>query len=239
MMAFRAYTNKEVRDAALAYGIDPDFAEAVYAAESSRGTNPVAMKARSVKRKRDSTFVRGPFQLEDDTTADLIRDNGLGNVNVDDPDVHLDLAMRQMRKLQERYNNDPVKMAQAYLGFGTDELGTTSAAYSNKILAEMNRLKDINRRVIDVADVATELDPVLGGIPADDMFGIPAMDTPSPSPHPMAASNIERDPLGLPMYIAAATRPTDTPNDTSSGDLTRYLETLWDEETHGKEFMYG
>lgn len=148
-MPFRAYTTQEVRDAAKAYGVDPDFAEAVYAVESSRGTNPKAMTARSVKRKRDSTIVRGPFQLEDDTTADLIRKNNLGNVNVDDPDAHLDLAMRLMRELKDTYNGDYNKVARAYLGGAggvadqslKDELGTSTGAYGNKIVAEMDRLK--------------------------------------------------------------------------------------------------
>lgn len=239
-MAFRAYTTKEVRDAAQAYGVNPDFAEAVYAVESSRGTNPKAMTARSVKQKRGSTFVRGPFQLEDATTADLVRENGLGAVNVDDPDVHLDLAMRQMRKLQDRYDGDLVKMAQAYLGgpggVGTntrDELGTSTGDYSNKIVAEMRKLQG---PPADVADVAAQLDPFTadmgGAIPADDMFGMPAMNA---APR-MAPSNIERDPLGLPMYIAAATRSTDTPNDTSAGDLDRFVSSLVDEELQGKNF---
>lgn len=153
MPTFRAYTPKEIEDAARAYGLDPDFVDAIYAAESSRGTNPKAMEPRSVKRKRDSTIVRGPFQLEDGTTSDLIRKHKLGNVDVDDPDVHLDLALRLMRDLKDRYNGDYSKVARAYLGFGTDELGTSDAAYKNKVMAEVEKLKDKRAKDPSVADV--------------------------------------------------------------------------------------
>lgn len=229
-MAFRAYTVKEVRDAAKAYGVNPDFAEAIYARESSRGTNPKALTTRAVKRKKDTTFVRGPFQLEDDTTSDLIRDNKLTGVNVDDPDAHLDLAMRLMKKLQDQYRGDPVKMAQAYLGgpggVGTntqDELGTTTGAYGNDVVAEMQRLQ----KTSSYAPSADEMDELLmGESPPDDMLGIPAMP-------PMGQSMpIEHDPLGLPMSISHATG-------TKAGsefDLHRYLSALVDDELQGKDY---
>jgi hypothetical protein len=238
MATFRPYTTKEITDAAIAYGIDPKFARAVYAVESSRGTNPRAMTARTVKRKRDSTIVRGPFQLEDDTTADLIRENKLGNVNVDDPDTHLDLAMRQMRKLRDRYNGDPVKMAQAYLGRGTDELGTTSEGYGNKVIAEMQNIKN------EDAVPDQPIDMSLGAAtPADDLYGLPAM--PLPQPPTMTAFGggrggpIERDPLGLPMYISHATRPQPPPSGPSemeAAQLDRYINSLVDQEFEGKDF---
>ena len=160
MPTFRPYTSQEIEEAARAYGLDPDFVDAIYAAESSRGTNPKAMEPRSVKRKRDSTIVRGPFQLEDGTTSDLIRKHKLGNVDIDDPDVHLDLALRLMRDLKDRYNGDLSKMARAYLGFGTDELGTTDSAYKNKVLAEIERIKakkakDEPTDIIDVVPTST------------------------------------------------------------------------------------
>lgn len=148
MATFTAYPVEKIRNAAVAYGLDPDFVEAVYAAESSRGLDPNAMRARTVKRKRDSTVVRGPFQLEDGTAADLIRKHKLGNVDVNDPEVHLDLALKLMQDLQKRYDGDANKMAQAYLGgpgsVGTnnrDELGTSVGDYSNKIIAEMTKLR--------------------------------------------------------------------------------------------------
>lgn len=147
-MPFRPYTDAELDRAAQAYGLDPSFVKAVYAVESSNGTDPNAMRTRSVKRKRDYTLVRGPFQLEDGTVDGIIRKNKLGNVNVDDPDTHLDLAMRLMRELSDRYDGDPRKMAQAYLGgpggvtdsTRKDELGTSTGVYGNKILAEMQRI---------------------------------------------------------------------------------------------------
>lgn len=146
--SFRPYTKEELRRAAQEYAIDPAFVEAVYAVESSNGTDPNAMTARSVKRKRDRTIVRGPFQLEDDTVSDVIKKHKLGAVNVDDPDTHLDLAMRLMSDLRDRYDGDYRKMAQAYLGGpggvtnpnAKDELGTSTGTYGNKILAEMARL---------------------------------------------------------------------------------------------------
>lgn len=254
MATFRAYTTKEVREAAEAYGVDPDFAEAVYAAESSRGTNPKAMTARTVKRKRDSTIVRGPFQLEDGTTADLIRDNKLGNVNIDDPDVHLDLAMRLMRKLQDQFGGDLSKMAQAYLGGPgsvgrnvTDELGTTPAAYSNRILAEIGRLQSGRGDNSSLAMNDT-LDPSefddLGmldmpptpfnhgaSIPANDVFGIPEM---AAVPVPQ---DIQRDPLGLPMFLSGR-RPKAEPVDiTNDEDLNRYVASLVDDELQGRDFV--
>lgn len=149
MPTFRPYTREELHAAANEYDIDPAFVEAVYAVESSRGTDPNAMRARSVKRKRDSTIVRGPFQLEDDTTSDLIKKHKLGTVDVDDPGAHLELAMRLMSDLKDTYGGDYRKMAQAYLGgaggvansAATDELGTSTGSYGNRILAEMERVR--------------------------------------------------------------------------------------------------
>jgi hypothetical protein len=251
MATFRPYTTKEIRDAANAYGVDPDFAEAVYAAESSRGTDPRAMSSRVVRRKRDTTMVRGPFQLEDGTVSDLIRNEKLGAVNVDDPDTHLDLAMRQMRKLQTQFGGDLDKMSQAYLGgagsVGTnnrDELGTSVGAYSNKILAEVAKLK--NGRVPDTlaADStrvpslpsADEMDAMLmpeitpfnsgASLPADDMFGIPEMTASTAVMLP--EDNLLADGGGAPSPFAQEDK-----------DLRDYIAKLADEEFAGKDFAHA
>lgn len=255
MPTFRPYSAEEIRSAAQAYGVNPDFAEAVYAAESSRGTDPRAMTARTIKRKRDSTIVRGPFQITDDTAADIIRKNKLGNVNVDDPDTHLDLAMRLMKELQTMYGGDFNKMAQAYLagpgGVGKnvqDELGTTPAKYSNRILQEMASLRGSDA-------------PTLAALPAapSQSFDIPAMPT---SSVPTAVSAID-DPYGigslppladngpswsdlvndrgangfeLPPSLAAM---GDGPEPTTEADLDRYIKQLVDEEMRGKDYAHA
>jgi len=206
-----------------------------------------------VKRKRDSTIVRGPFQLEDDTTADLIRNEKLGNVNVDDPDAHLDLAMRQMRKLQQQYNGDYDKMAQAYLGgpgsVGTqnkDELGTSVGQYSNKILAEMSRLKG-DARVPDTflataerqAPSADEMDAFLlpeitpfnsgASLPVDDMFGIPEMTASVPEMGmDDAAMGLLADGGGPPSPFAQEDK-----------ELRDYIAKLADEEFADKDFAHA
>jgi hypothetical protein len=254
MATFRPYTTQEIRDAAEAYGVDPAFALAIYERESSNGTNPNAMKARSVKRKRDTTIVRGPFQLEDGTASDLIRKNKLGNVNVDDPDAHLDLAMRLMRELSDRYNGDPVKMAKAYLGGPggvtnntKDELGTSTSAYANDIVAAMQRLKGDTAAPValdtDIAEL-TNLDdlgslmpdkatPFNSGamMPADDMFGIPEM--------PAMAQGIERDPLGLPMFLSGGRKPAASVNIEDDNELRDYVAALVDDEFQGKDFAHA
>jgi len=193
---FRPYSREELRQAAESYGIDPAFVEAVYSVESSDGNDPNAMRARSVKRKRDRTIVRGPFQLEDDTVADLIRKHKLGSVNVDDPDTHLDLALRQMAELRDRYAGDYRKMAQAYLGGpggvtnpnAKDELGTSTGVYGNKILAKMNEISggtDVSAPMgggapFDIPGLIlsaprSEDSPFMHGASAGgDIFGIPA-----------------------------------------------------------------
>lgn len=260
MATFRPYTTEELRAAAEAYGLDPDFVEAVYAAESSRGTNPRAMTARPVKRKRDTTIVRGPFQLEDDTTADLIRRHKLGNVNVDDPDVHLDLALRLMQDLQRQYGGDYAKMAKAYLGgpggvtnsSAKDELGTSTGAYSNRILAEMAALKG--------RSAPTSMAGAPGPMTADQMDALlmPQLTSPTVSPFQFGAS-AEPDLFGVGgssgmlgegatwADLAAANRddnefmlpgagPAMPSND---ADLTRWIAQLVDEELAGKEFAYG
>lgn len=245
MATFRPYTSDEIRDAAEAYGVDPNFALAVYEVESSNGTNPKAMKARAVKRKRDTTFVRGPFQLEDDTTSDLIRENKLGNINIDDPDTHLDLAMRQMRKLADRYKGDPIMMSKAYLGFGTDELGTTSEGYSNKIYAAMQRLQGgaSPASIPTLAALTAEDVTGLGALapmpeeaealtgewmPANDAFGIPEMAAPR--------RGVERDPLGLPMFLSGGRNSATDVDVNDDNQLRQFVESLVDEELSGKAF---
>lgn len=251
MAKFRPYTTTEIRDAANAYGVDPDFAEAVYAAESSRGTDPKAMSSRVVRRKRDTTIVRGPFQLEDGTTSDLIRSEKLGVVNVDDPDVHLDLAMRQMRKLQTQFGGDLSKMAQAYLGgpgsVGTqnrDELGTSVGDYSNKILTEMARLKGgrvpdtlvADAKRVPNAPTADEMDAMLmpniaspdsgASLPADDMFGIPEMPA-------ATATSLPED------NLLADGGDVTSPFAQEDKDLRDYIAQLADEEFAGKDFAHA
>lgn len=230
-MAFRAYTNKEIRDAAMAYGVDPETALWIYAKESSSGTNPTAMKARLVKRKRDSTFVRGPFQLEDGTTADLIRENKLGNVDVEDPDVHLDLAMRQLKKLQDRYRGDSDMVKRAFHGFGVDELGVTDRSYVQ------TKPRSFMPEEPAYAPSADEMDDMLmgsddmGSSPPDDMLGIPEM--PPPMSQAFNRNPMEYDPLGLPMYVSNATG-------VKAGqefDLHRYLSAMVDDELQGKDYV--
>jgi len=253
MPTFRPYTVKEVRDAALAYDLDPDFVEAVYAEESSRGTNPKAMTARTVKRKRDSTIVRGPFQLEDDTTSDLVRKHKLGNVNVDDPDVHLDLALRLMRDLKDKYGGDYDKVARAYLGGAggvadttlKDELGTSTGTYSNKIMQEMARLKGSNEptlasRSMPTFPTADEMDTALVGAPTGegDLFGIPAEPAPSRPGHvswsDLVAANKPNNQFELTRSMGG---------DLSSGlepagdeDMKAWLSQIFDDEMRGKDF---
>jgi len=264
MASFRAYTVQEVRDAAQAYGLDPDFVEAVYATESARGTNPKALTARSVKRKRDTTIVRGPFQLSDEAASDVIRENRLGNVDVNDPDVHLDLALRLMRKLVNMYDGDYTKAAQAYFagpgGVGTnraDETGTTTPAYSNRIIAEMNKLK---------GNVAPEM-PAQMPMTADMMDSLLLPEIMSNTPFSHGAS-LEPDMFGMDMSVAAAPAPRGNqmfgagvswadlvrantrqnefslPGNMASDmmyagdmDLTKVLEQIYDDEMAGKEFV--
>lgn len=245
MPTFRPYTDSEIREAAAAYDLDPAFVEAVYAVESSRGTNPKAMSARSVKRKRDSTIVRGPFQLEDDTTADLIRKHQMGKVNIDDPDVHLDLALRLMRDLKDKYNGDYRKVAQEYLGGPggvtdltlKDELGTSTGAYGNKIMAEMDSIKG---RGGDAPMAMTVADDDLGV--GDDMFGVPDSIASLP---PMASSDRVSwgdlvaanrsgvSPLGLTPEMGG-----DVPDlmPATSDDVAEYVRRLTNEEFEGKDF---
>lgn len=263
MATFRPYTPEELRAAAEAYGIDPDFVEAVYAAESSRGTNPKAMTARPVKRKRDTTIVRGPFQLEDGTASDLIRENRLGNVDVNDPDVHLDLALRLMQKLHKMYNGDYNKMAQAYLagpgGVGknvADELGTTPAAYSNRILAEMSALKGGRGGELPTPDLsaytADNMDRMLlpeilspfqhGASVPDDMFGIPAQASaplrgPGTSWRDMLAANM--GPSGSNEFSLPPTLSTEFPQQALDADVLSYVQRLVDEELSGKDFAHA
>lgn len=262
MATFRPYTPEELRAAAEAYGIDPDFVEAVYATESSRGTNPKAMTARSVKRKRDTTIVRGPFQLEDDTASDLIRENRLGNVDVNDPDVHLDLALRLMQKLYKMYNGDYNKMAQAYLagpgGVGknvADELGTTPAAYSNRILSEMAALKEgrggppapdlsaYNADNMDRLLMPEILSPFQHGASVpDDMFGIPAQASaplrgPGTSWRDLLALN--RSDGGGNQFELPPTMTTSFPQQALDADVLSYVQRLVDEELDGKDFAHA
>jgi hypothetical protein len=247
MATFRPYTDDEIRKAAEAYDLDPDFVQAVYAVESSRGTNPKAMSARSVKRKRDSTIVRGPFQLEDDTTSDLIKKHGLGDVNVDDPDTHLDLALRLMKDLKDQYGGDYSKVAARYLGTGTDELGTTTGAYSNKIMAEMAKRKGDGGQAPLSAD---EMDARLMGPPrggSDYTPGIPDLFGVSASAHDLpthsgtswgdlVAANKSpsnqfalTDSMGGDLDMAA-------PQAANDQDIERYIQQLVDEELQGKDY---
>lgn len=259
MPTFRPYTTEELRSAAQAYGIDPDFVEAVYAVESSRGTNPQAMVARTVKRKRDSTIVRGPFQLEDGTASDIIRKNKLGNVNVDDPDVHLDLALRLMQDLKKRYDGDYGKMAQAYLGFGTDELGTTDKAYRNRIMTEMASLR--SARGDEALGVPAQ---DYSRFTADNMDRMLAPEILTPFQHGADASSASDEMLGIPSRMAAVpatqgTRWADLlaanrsgggnqfalpdagafPDPTMESDVLSYVQQLVDEELAGKDFAHA
>ena len=262
MANFRPYTNEELRMAAEAYGIDPNFVEAVYAVESSRGTNPKAMTARPVKRKRDTTIVRGPFQLEDDTAADIIRENKMGNVNVDDPDVHLDLALRLMQKLYKMYDGDYNKMAQAYLagpgGVGKnvkDELGTTPAKYSNSIMAEMNALQ---------SGGGTAAPTAYSRFTADNMDQMLLPEILSPFQHG-AEADVTDEMFGVPDRMAAAPQSSGTrwadilaanrsggmgnqfalpdagafPNTATDTDITEYVQRLVNEELEGKDFAHA
>lgn len=247
MATFRTYSVKEVRDAAQAYGVDPDFFEAVYAVESSRGTNPKALEPRTVKRKRDSTIVRGPFQLEDDTTSDLLKKHGMQGANVDDPDVHLDLALRLVKDLKERYNGDYGKVAQAYLGFGTDELGTTDRAYRNKIMAEMKKLKG-NKEVTPEIGLPTLPKPEGMGLPsldeiapyhaadasADDLFGYTSEVAARP---PMSDTSTWRDLVAANSAQDAFSSPTPRMAEiTPDSQMHDYLNLLVNEEFDGREF---
>lgn len=266
MPTFRPYSNDELRRAAQAYNLDPDFVEAVYAVESSRGTNPKAMTARPVKRSRDTTIVRGPFQLEDDTTSDLIRKHKLGNVNVDDPDVHLDLALRLMRDLKDTYGGDYRKVAQAYLGGpggvtnsnAKDELGTSTGSYGNKILAEMNALK--GAREPDAGVSAFMAHPGLA-------MDVPEADLPMPdlplTPFGVGADAGESDAFGVPDSMLAMSNTPDrvawtdltranrsdglgltpemgselpNPEPAMDEDITQYLRQLVNEELDGKQY---
>jgi hypothetical protein len=250
-MAFRPYTVAEVRDAALAFGVDPDFAEAIYARESSRGANANALTVRKVERKKSGpTFVRGPFQLEDDTTMGIIRNNKLpiANINVNDPDTHLQLAMQLMRELQDRRNGDIHKMAQDYLGpGGSDELGSTPQSYADQVVTEYRKLKGESGTApsggvyagLPAAPVGTPMFPELGttggeAIPADDLFGIPPMPAMPTLPKMPNMASIPRDPLGLPMYITAATQPH--PQDGPNTDFDVWIQKLVDEELQGRSY---
>lgn len=257
MPTFRKYTTQEVRDAALAYDLDPDFVEAVYAVESSRGTNPSAMTARAVKRKRDSTIVRGPFQLEDDTTFDLIKKHGLGNVNIDDPDVHLDLALRLMSDLKDKYGGDYNKVARAYLGGPggvadttlKDELGTTTGAYSNKIMQEMAQLKgspdaQALAQVPTSFPTADEMDTALVGAPTmeGDLFGMPPVAEVGRSMGPdrvswsdLVAANRPDNQFALSHSMGGDMQSGLGPN--PNEDLTLWLQQLTNEELRDKDFM--
>lgn len=259
MPTFRPYTDSELRDAAAAYDLDPAFVEAVYAVESSRGTNPKAMSARSVKRKRDSTIVRGPFQLEDDTTSDLIRRHQMGKVDVDDPDVHLDLALRLMKDLKDKYNGDYRKVAQEYLGgpggvadiTRKDELGTSTGAYGNKIMAEMDSIKgrapaadvaaDSPRTPLDIPS-GDGLPPYFAADAGDDMFGIPdsvaSLPPMASSDHVswrdlMAANRSGPSPLGLTPEMGGNI-PDLMP--ATSDDVAEYVRRLTNEEFEDKDF---
>lgn len=250
---FRPYTREELRRAAEEYGIDPAFVEAVYSVESSNGTDPNAMRARSVKRKRDSTIVRGPFQVEDGTAAELIRKNKLGAVNVDDPDTHLDLAMRLMSELRDRYDGDYRKMAQAYHGgpgsvtdpSRKDELGTTGNVYGQKILAKMNALGGSTDALATIggppvgAPDALILSPLpesasspfMHGASADDnIFGIPAGFEDNPLFIGGAGGGIDNPlmigSLGIPDELGGDVSPAEPATD---DDMTRYLAGMTDE----------
>lgn len=259
MPTFRPYTTEELRAAANAYGIDPNFVEAVYAVESSRGTNPKALEPRTVKRKRDTTIVRGPFQLEDGTASDIIRENKLGDVNVNDPDVHLDLALRLMQKLYKMYDGDYNKMAQAYLagpgGVGKDvkdELGTTPAVYSNKILAEMNALKggaspsapaDYSQYTADNMDrllMPEILTPFQHGASAsDDMLGIPDQMAAAPRGSSVRWADLLAANRGSNQFALPDSTAGEFPAPALDSDITSYIQNLVDEELKGKDFAHA
>lgn len=256
MPTFRPYSREELQAAANEYDIDPAFVEAVYAVESTRGTDKNAMRARSVKRKRDSTIVRGPFQLEDDTTSDLIKKHKLGSVDVDDPGTHLELAMRLMSDLKDTYGGDYRKMAQAYLGgpggvtnsTATDELGTSTGTYGNRILAEMERVRASGGDDMEMIAPTRRPPQTYDAVPneqmqfmvdsgEDDMLGIPS-GTPSVSPDhvswsDMLAANRSGGSLGIP--VAMGGELADEADDPTR-DLQAYLANLANEELDGKDY---
>lgn len=247
-MAFRPYTEQELHDAATAYGVDPAFVDAIYAAESSRGTNPKAMTARTVKRKRDSTIVRGPFQLEDATTSDIIRENRLGNVDVNNPDVHLDLALRLMKKLQDQYNGDYGKMAQAYFGgpgsVGTgaqDETGTSTNDYERKVLSTM-AARNVSRPRLDAStavsspELQADITPIPSSSPQDSLYGIPDIADSGRLGQgatwgDLIAANKSSNSLGIP----GSMNPSVGMN-TDDNELNAYIQSLVDDELKSKDF---
>lgn len=251
-MAFRPYTDQEIQDAAEAYGVDPRVAKAFYEVESSSGTDPGAMTVRKIERKKGGpTFVRGPFQLTDSTTEDLLQRQGLKNVDLNNPDVHLDIAMRLIRELQDRYNGDPVKIAQGFFGHGTDELGTTTGSYTDRFMAAYRKHGgEVPATTASAVPTASDLfasAPIGGGdgggaMPADALFGIPAM--PAPDQRPMMPTGmaadlsklaqVPRDPLGLPMNITAATTPH--PLQAPNTDFDQWIQKLVDEELQGRDY---
>lgn len=252
-MAFRPYTVKEVRDAAQAYGLDPDFVEAIYAAESSRGADPRAMGSRSVKTKSGRVMIRGPFQMSDPTASDIMRENRMNDVDITDPDVHLDLALKQMQKLQKMYNGDYNKMAQAYLGgpgsVGTnarDELGTSVGEYSNNVTREMAMLKGANEPMDQVERLASRGSrPSPSPSISDEMLGIPESfpslpPAASAGPDPMNPtwSNLARiwkegpnNQFALPSSLGG-----DTPMTADNSDVDALIQRLVGEEMDNRDY---
>jgi hypothetical protein len=150
-MALRPYTRSEIWDAAARNGVDPVLAEAIYMRESSSGKDPKALGVRYVRYPKGGggTYIRGPFQVSDDTAAGIARNNGLGKVDLDNPDTHLDLAMRLIKELKGQYGDNPAEIARGYHGGpagiknpnAKDELGTSSGAYAQDILRNMSKIR--------------------------------------------------------------------------------------------------
>jgi hypothetical protein len=198
-MALRPYTREEIWNAAAEHGVDPVLAEAIYMRESSSGKDPKAMGVRYVRYPKGGggTYIRGPFQMSDDTARGVIRNNKLGKVDLDDPDAHLDLAMRLMKELKGQYGDDPAEIARGFHGGPTgvknpnvkDELGTSSGGYAQDILRNMAMIRAegtggpmVTRAPAVTPDAApSDYDPTADRIPpglsADaggtDMFGMP------------------------------------------------------------------
>lgn len=146
-MALRKYSVQEVRDAADAIGLDPDFAESIYGKESSYGNNPAALRARSVTlpKSRQKVIVRGPFQLTDGTFMQTARKYNLP-MNAEDPDNHLEAALLHMKDVLTAADGDYAKAARIYkagsdLPKSTDETGETTLQYGADIAANVAQLK--------------------------------------------------------------------------------------------------
>lgn len=178
---YRPYSREEIAAAARSVGLDPAFLEALYSIESSNGTNPKAMGVQTVKRKRDTTMVRGPFQLEDGTVDDYKRKNKLANLDISDPDQYLRAAAWIARDKYDQAGGDYAGAFKRYLGTGQDQFGTTTEAYRDRGMREMARIKGSDDTSSNLELGSSSPSPVespfmhganAGG--GDDLFGMPS-----------------------------------------------------------------